>query len=400
MKKKILFISGSLGLGHISRDLAITKELRKSRTDCDIYWLAAEPARSVIEQAGEKLVSEIDLYKNDNVKAESAARGSHLNLFKYAFSALNEWLQNARLVSKIIDHGQFDLVIGDETYEIVVATVLKRMKLGIPFLMLYDFLGLDAMSNNPLEKLGIYFWNRIWSLDHKIFKHEKNRALFLGDIEDIPDQRFGFLLPNRREYARKNYNFVGYVLAFDPKDFPAKINLRHKLGYKDQPLVICSIGGTSIGRNLLELCGKAFVIAKKQIPNLHMVLVCGPRLPKESLDVPRDQDLEIREYVPDLPQHFTACDLAVVQGGGTVTLELTVLRRAFIYFPIEGHSEQEIVVAERLKRYQAGIRMSYNNTSAKSLAEAIIANIDRRVKYKEVPINGAHNVVQFIQKLI
>jgi predicted glycosyltransferase len=398
--KRILFISGSLGLGHISRDMAITRELCKQRTDLDIHWLAAEPARSVIEQAGEKLVGEIELYRNDNIKAESAAKGTRLNLFKYAFSALNAWLHNAHLVKKIVEQGQYDLLIGDETYEIIVATVLKRLKLNIPFLMLYDFLGLDAMSRNPLENFGIYFWNRIWSLDHKIFNREKNIALFIGEPEDIPDKRFGLFLANRREYALKNYNFVGYIITFEPKDFADKIRFRNKLGYDERPLVVCSIGGTSVGRDLLELCGKAYVLAKQKIPNLHMILVCGPRLPKETLDVPKDQDLEVRQYVPDLHEHFAACDLAVVQGGGTTTLELTALHRPFIYFPIEGHSEQEIVVAERLQRHQSGIRMSYADSTENSLSDAIVANIHSRVKYRDVPIHGAYNVVQFINKLI
>lgn len=400
MGKRILFISGSLGLGHISRDLAITKELRRHRGDIDIHWLAAEPARSVIDHAGEKLVSEIDLYRNDNIKAESAAKGAHLNLFKYAFSSLREWLHNAHLVRKIVDCGQYDLVIGDETYEIIVATALKQVKLNIPFLMLYDFLGLDAMSKNPFEKMGIYFWNRIWSLDYKIFNREKNIAVFIGELEDIPDKKFSFLLPNRREYAIKNYNFVGYIITFDPKDFADKIGLRQKLGYDDRKLVVCSIGGTAVGRNLLELCGKAYVIAKRRIPNLHMILVCGPRLPSKSLDVPKDPDLEVRQYMPDLHEYFAACDLAVVQGGGTTTLELTALKRPFIFFPLEGHSEQETVVAERLKRHHAGIRMSYTRSTENSLAEAIIANIDSQVEYDNVPIQGAYNVVQFIDKLI
>ena len=131
-----------------------------------------------------------------------------------------------------------------------------------------------------------------------------------------------------------------------------------------------------------------------------MVLVCGPRLPKELLEVPQDQGIEVKQYVKDLYEHFAACDLAIVQAGSTTTLELTALQRPFIYFPLEGHSEQGIVIAGRLQRHQAGIRMSYAGNTEKSLAEAIVDNIGREVKYKDIPINGAYNVVQFINKLI
>ncbi|MCJ7579151.1 MAG: hypothetical protein MUP98_01285, partial [Candidatus Aminicenantes bacterium] len=310
------------------------------------------------------------------------------------------WFHNANVVKQILEQEHYDLVIGDETYEITVALILKRLRLKIPFLMLYDFLGLDATSKNPFERIGVFFWNRLWSLDYKIFNQEKNRALFIGEWEDIPDKRFSLLLPNRREYAKKNYNFVGYILSFNPKDFTDKIRQRQKLGYGKERLVICSIGGTAIGRDLLELCGKAYFIAKQKIPSLHMVLVCGPRLPQESLDVRHDQGLEVKQYIPNLYEHFGACDLAVVQGGGTTTLELTALNQPFIYFPLEGHCEQEIVVAGRLKRHQAGIRMSYSSTTPGSLADALVTQIDNQVKYKDVPINGAYNVVRFINELI
>ena len=108
--KKILFISGSLGLGHISRDLVIAKEIRKRRADLDIHWLAAGPARTVIEQTGETLVDEIDLYSDDNIQAEATAVGSRLNLFKYAFKAFRAWLHNADVVKQILKREHYDFI--------------------------------------------------------------------------------------------------------------------------------------------------------------------------------------------------------------------------------------------------------------------------------------------------
>jgi UDP:flavonoid glycosyltransferase YjiC (YdhE family) len=396
--KRVLFISGSLGLGHVSRDLAIARELRRSRSDLEICWLAADPARSVIQEAGESLVGESDLYRNDTVQAEGSARGNRLDLLAYAFRALTSWLRNADLVKKITDKSHYDLIVGDETYEIPVATIVGRLKLRTPFVMIYDFLGMDSMSRNPLEAVGAFLWNRIWSLDHRVFDRKDNLALFIGEPEDIPDKRFGLLLPNRREYARRNYHFVGYILGFDPDDLADRAALRTRLGYGAGPLVVCSIGGTSIGKNLLELCGRAYVIAERQVEGLQMVLVCGPRLQKEVLDVP--PGAEVRQYVPKLYEHFAACDLGIVQAGGASTLELATLKRPFLYFPIEGHSEQELTVAGRLERYQAGQRMSYSSSDDKSLAEAIVANIGKRVTYRKIPTNGASNAVQFINKLV
>lgn len=392
--KKILFISGSLGLGHITRDLTIVKELRSQYPDIEIYWIAYEPALSVLIQAGEKTVSEINLYNNDNIQAEATSKGTELSLQMYAFKSLGKWFQNAKLVEKILKHNDFDLIIGDETYEIVVALVLNLLKLKIPFVIIYDFLGLDAMSKNPLEHFIGFFFNRIWSLDYKIFTRGKNLALFVGEPEDIPDKRFNFSLPNRREYAKKYYNFLGYILPFNPDEYNDKKRIKQKLGYGDEPLIICSIGGTSIGKELLELAAKAYPIIKGKIPDLHMVFVCGPRLSAELLNISKEMD--IREFVPNLYEHFAACDLAVVVGGGSTTLELTALKKPFIYFPLVGHTEQENV-SNKLRRYNAGIRMSYLNTDDEMLAEAIIKNINADINYKEVPLDGAKNAVKLLR---
>ena len=392
--KKILYISGSLGLGHVARDLAIAKELRYQFPDTEIYWIAAEPALSVLIQAGEKTVSEVNLYNNDNEQAEAVARGPKLSQHIYAFKVLGKWFQNVSVLKKILKHNNFDLIIGDETYEIIVAMVLNLLKLDIPFVIIYDFLGLDATSKNPLEYLIGFFFNRIWSLDYKLFKESRNLAFFVGELEDIPDKRFGATLPNRRQYAKKYYNFLGYILSFNPDELNDKKRVRQKLGYGDEPLVVCSIGGTSVGKELLELCAKAYPIIKETIPNLHMVLVCGPRLSPKSLDI--SKDLDLREYVPNLYEHLAASDLAVTQGGGNTTLELLALKKPFIYFPLVGHTEQENVISPRLKRYNAGIKMSYLDTTPEMLAEAIFQNINTEINYKNVPLDGAKNAVNLL----
>ena len=145
-----------------------------------------------------------------------------------------------------------------------------------------------------------------------------------------------------RTHARC-YRFCGHVLPFDPAELADRGELRRRLGYDEAPLVIASIGGTAIGRELLQLCSDAYPRLTELVPGVRLVLVCGPRLDPASLDLP--DGVEARGYVPKLYEHLAACDVAVVQGGGTTTLELTALRRPFLYFPLEGHCEQEVAVA-------------------------------------------------------
>jgi hypothetical protein len=46
----------------------------------------------------------------------------------------------------------YDLLIGDETYEIDAALAAYPELKKTPFVMIYDFVGLDAMSRNSLEQ--------------------------------------------------------------------------------------------------------------------------------------------------------------------------------------------------------------------------------------------------------
>jgi UDP-N-acetylglucosamine:LPS N-acetylglucosamine transferase len=397
-RRSILYISGSLGLGHIVRDLAITRELRKQNPDIEISWLAASPASSLLKEMGENLLPESELYANDNMIAEKTATGFHLNLLKYLFHARKAWAHNADIFRQVVNKAAFDLVIGDETYEIEVALIKNPGLRKIPFVMIYDFVGLHSVTKNPVEHLGVYLWNRIWSQDYKLLSEGKNLALFVGEPEDIGEGKFGLFLPHCRAHARRYYKFVGYIFSFDPVAHMDKAKVRAKLGYGEDPLVICSIGGTSIGKGLLELCGQAYPIVRERVQNLRMVLVCGPRISVESIRAP--QGVEVKGYVPALYEHFAASDLAVVQGGGTTTLELTALRRPFLYFPIEGHCEQEIHVEGRLKRHQAGVKMLYSKATPELLANQILLNLGKEVTYPPIPTDGAKNAALLINQLL
>ena len=397
--KKILYVSGSIGLGHVTRDLAIAGQLRKQYPDVELSWLASDTAAIPLKEAGEKLLLEADMYADVNFSAEKAARGFGMNLLKYGRKVRRQFSRNVKILKQIVAKEQFDLVVGDETYELAIALAIKHILIKAPFVMIYDFLGMDSVTMNPVEKFEASVFNKIWTwTDRRLFSDPKNLALFAGELQDVPDKGLGFLLPNRREHARVHYKFTGHILPFDPEEYTDKTKIRAKLGYDPEPLVVCSIGGTSIGKDLLELCGQAYPMIKQRVPDLRMVLICGPRLSVEGLEVP--DGVEVRGYVPALYQHFAASDLAIVQGGGTATLELTALRRPFLYFPLSNHCEQQVHVAGRLARHKAGVKMVYSQTTPEILAGKVIANLGKKVNYPPVPMQGAQKAAQLIGELL
>jgi UDP:flavonoid glycosyltransferase YjiC (YdhE family) len=293
------------------------------------------------------------------------------------------------LIGIAASRGNYDAVVGNETYEIAVANFFGiRVLPPVPFVMMYDFWGMEVTSGKVLERIGAWLLNLVWSQEWRVTARDRNAAIFFGELEDVPDRPFGLLLPNRRRYTESHVEFVGYPLSFDVKTVLKKEVLRKELGYEDGPLVICTVGGTSIGKELLELCGRAFPLVAARVAGLRMVLVAGPRIDPHSLDVPKEIDR--RGMVSQLWRHLAACDLAVVQGGGTTSLELEALRVPFLYFPVEHHSEQEVTVAGRLSRHGAGQRMNVSSTSPEQMAEAIVANLGANVCYPEIPCRGVH----------
>ncbi|MFH1119419.1 MAG: glycosyltransferase [Bacteroidota bacterium] len=397
-KINVLYISGSLGLGHITRDLAIADSLRKLLPEVEIEWLAANPASTFLIESGEKMVPGAERYADENLAAEKAAKGSSLNLLSYLLKSRGEWKKNIDFFLNLIASKKYDLVIGDETYEISLALREHKELKTFPFVMIFDFVGLHAMTKNPLEHLGVYYWNRVWCHDYRLkIKPSYDLALFVGEPEDVPDETFGFRLPNRREMAKASYSFVGYVFPFDARKVPDKEAMREKLGYGKGPLLICSLGGTAIGKELLELCGKACEIAKREIPGLYAVFVTGPRLPADSVSLPEGSI--VKGFIPRLYEHFAACDLAIVQGGATSTFELTALRRPFIYFPLEGHCEQANV-SRILSQRGAGIKMRLSETTPEILAVKIISTLGKELTYPDLPSDGASRAAHLLLELL
>ncbi|MBW6468176.1 MAG: hypothetical protein K0B85_03325 [Coriobacteriia bacterium] len=381
----------------MSKDLAIANELRSLRPDVDVLWLTGRPASDALAEAGERVLPEAARWRGGTAVAERALHDGQLDLVTYVYRSLPAWAYNARLFRRAIEDHRIDVAIGDETWEVFIPLNLRLLHPPVPFVMLFDFVGTESMTGRPFNRMRSYLLNVVWSRDANAFARGLHSEIFIGEIEDVPDAPFGWRLPNRREHARANYDVVGHCVNFRPEHYADRQALRRRLGYDERPLVICSVGGTAIGRELLELCGQAYLPLRSVMPDVHMVLVCGPRLPTESLSAP--DGVEVRGYVPRLFEHHACCDVAVGQCGASSTTELAALGTPFIYFPIEGHFEQEFVAA-RLARHGAGVRMSLAHTTPERLAEAIYELYASPPKPASFPVDGARNAARHIAAVL
>lgn len=386
MPDKVLFISGSIGLGHARRDLEIARELRRQRPGTEIVWLADEPARTLIREAGEAVAPEAALVSYGTRRAEAGAMEYRSNMTMIGVDMMLDAPANAEACRRVIAREGIGTVVGDEAYDLLHALQADRYLLrGARVVFLTDFLGFEPMTENPLERTYVNYANGVWARalgDPDIVA----RCLFIGARDDVAEAG-GPSGPATGRELEGRVEFVGYILSFDPAALADRARVRASLGYGDEPLIVGTAGGTSAGKPLLDLCAHAFPHIRRSLPRARMVLVCGPRIAPEEVEAV--EGVEVRGFVPDLYRHLAACDLAVIAAGGTTSLELLALRRPFIYFPLEQHFEQAVHVSRSNRRRGADLRMTFSRTTPAMLARAVADNICRPVDYPSLPLDGA-----------
>jgi UDP:flavonoid glycosyltransferase YjiC (YdhE family) len=393
---KVLFISGSIGLGHVYRDVAIAKELRKIRPDVEIVWLTEAPANIVLEQEGEVLHPDWKKLRSSNDIADSVKGEYSCDLTDFSIEWMKSFPDRVKVYQSVVKKEGIDLVVGDETYDIATEWYNHPKDYQhFPVVFLVDFVGFHHMSHDPKNMLGTYLINKMWCNVIRTKQPTWKDYIFLGQLEDVPDESFGLLLPNRRKVCQEHVDFVGYPLHFNPADYQDKEGIRERLGYQKELLVLVTVGGTSIGKPLLDLCSGAYSILKRAITELRMVQVTGPRIDPGT--IPRNDGMDVRGYVPHLYEHMAAADVVITAGGGSTTLELAALNKPFIYFPLLDHMEQQHDVADRNARLRAGTKMDYATTTPDSLARAILDHLYRQVSYPPVPTNGARKAAELIK---
>jgi len=394
--RRALYVSSPIGLGHARRDLAIADELRKLHPDLEIDWLAQHPVTTVLEGHGERIHPASAGLANESGHFESESAEHDLHCFQ-ALRRMDEiLLANFMLFHDITSEHHYDLWIGDEAWELDYYLHENPELKTAPFVWLTDFVGYLPMADGGDREAFLAADYNAEMIEHIArCPRIRDRAIFVGDPDDIVPERFGPELPPIRAWTERHFSFAGYITGFDPNTFADRQALRAELGYRsDERVCIVTVGGSGVGADLLRRVIASFAEARRLVPELRMVVVTGPRIDPTTL--PAADGLDIRSYVHNLYHHLAACDLAIVQGGLATAMELTANRRPFIYFPLKNHFEQNFHVRHRLDRYRAGRRMDFDD----SPPEAIAQELSRDVDYRPVASDGAARAAAMIAELL
>jgi pimeloyl-ACP methyl ester carboxylesterase/predicted glycosyltransferase len=383
--KRALYISSPIGLGHAQRDVAIATELRKLVPGLQIDWLAQHPVTKVLEGNGERIHPASKHLASESGHIESESAEHDLHCFQ-AWRRMDEILvANFMLFHDVIQDDQYDLWIGDEAWELDYYLHENPEQKRAAYVWLTDFVGwLPMPDGGEREALLTADYNAEMIEHIARFPRVRDRALFVGTPDDIVADRFGPGLPLIREWTEEHYDFTGgYITGFDPAQFADRERLRHELGYRPgEKVCVVTVGGSGVGAPLLRRVVASFPAAKRLVPELRMIVVTGPRI--DPVSFAEGGGLEVRGYVRDLYRHLAACDMAVVQGGLTTSMELTANQRPFLYFPLRHHFEQNFHVRHRLDRYRSGRCMDFDAATPEVIADAISTEIGREARYREI----------------
>jgi pimeloyl-ACP methyl ester carboxylesterase len=191
-KRRALFVSSAIGLGHVQRDLAIARELRALEPDLEIDWFTVHPASAYLEREGERLHPITARLANESRHFEAQAGEHDLQAF-FALRTMDEVMaRNFLVFAELLREEHYDIVIGDEAWEVDYHyhenPELKRQ----PFVFLTDFVGCLPMEEGNEREAYLCADRNADEIEHVArYPWIRDRAIFVGNAEDVSDLPFG-----------------------------------------------------------------------------------------------------------------------------------------------------------------------------------------------------------------
>jgi pimeloyl-ACP methyl ester carboxylesterase/predicted glycosyltransferase len=398
--RSVLLVPGDGGLGTVRRDLKIADGLRTRRTGLRVEWLAPEPARTMLRGHGETIHPASADLPTLAEHLERAAGDYELDAFNAWRSADEVHFLNFAILSDLVTEEPFDLVVADNAWgldhHLHQNPELKRFA----YAWLTDVIGWLPEADADDRRRYLMADANAEMLEHvERYPRIRDQALFLGELDDLPDRTFGDELPGIREWARERFTWTGPISGFDRGEIEDRAALRRRLAYDPgERVCVVTAGGTAVGRALIERCLEAARELEGRIAGIRIVVAAGPRIDLSTLPAPAF--VELRGYVADLHLHLAAADVAVVGGSGATALEAMAAGRPFLWFPLRRHTIQREHIAHRIRRRGGPIPMEYAEAPAAALASAILSRLGAEVHYRAIPEDSVDHAADRLAALL
>jgi UDP-N-acetylglucosamine--N-acetylmuramyl-(pentapeptide) pyrophosphoryl-undecaprenol N-acetylglucosamine transferase len=328
------FFSSPIGLGHVTRDIAIVNNFENISTN----FISGSGAAKILKKLDYKIQ---DVYNPPSFIIEN---GTLKNPAKWLWNYYQYYRDCKNISEKLLQNDKSDLVISDEDF----ASLTVAQNIKIPTVLITDV-------------FETHFTKGIASFIEKKMNKSMQEIIKKCDVVIFPE--------NGDEYD--NVKMVGPIVR---ETNSTREELRKKFSFEKKTILI-SIGGTSAGSFLIE---KALESISKINQELDIVLVSGPAINKKY------ENVKNLGFVDNLHELIFAADVIISLAGKSTIDEAKAYGTPAIFIPIKGHFEQEDnaqelgFVFEDINRLQELIlekleekRIQVNTTGAKTAAEII-----------------------------
>jgi UDP-N-acetylglucosamine--N-acetylmuramyl-(pentapeptide) pyrophosphoryl-undecaprenol N-acetylglucosamine transferase len=334
----LIFFSSPIGLGHATRDVAISCNL----DGISKRFVSGGAAPALVSQSG----FDVDnLYRPPSFQIEN---GKLEHPLRWLFRYYSYYRECKTISSEILKIHQPRLVASDEDF----ASLVVAQEMGIKTILVTDIL-----KTNFAKGVG------------SIIERQMNRSM-----KKIIEKCDLVILP---ENGRNEGNLVkvGPIVRSTSQ---TRESLREKFLFHKKTIIV-SIGGTDSGRFLIE---KILEVHSKISTDCEIIIASGPSF-KMSHDGIRNLG-----FVNNLHEIIFASDLVVSLAGKSTIDESRHYGTPGIFIPIKGHFEQEENARE----------LGYTHNDIFNLDKLITEKIDETRNPQ--PFDGAKKASDLIKKFL
>ena len=332
------FFSSPIGLGHITRDIAIANNFENISTN----FVSGSGAAKILKNLDFKVQ---DVYNPPSFIVEN---GTLKSPAKWLWNYYQYYKDCKKISQKILQEDNPNLVISDEDFASL--TVAQKMK--IPTILITDV-------------LETHFTKGLASFIEKKMNKSMQEIIKKCDIVILPENGDD----------QDNIKKVGPIVR--QTNF-SREELRKKFSFEKNTIVI-SVGGTDTGLFLIE---KALESISKINQDVEVVLVSGPAISKKF------ENVRNLGFVDNLHELIFAADLLISLAGKSTIDEANAYGTPAIFIPIKGHFEQEDNAREE----------GFVFDDIKRLDVLILEKLEQQ--RKQVNTNGAKNASNIIRELM
>ena len=330
------FFSSPIGLGHVTRDIAIVKNMK----DFSVNFVTGSGAAKILKKLNYNID---DVYNPPSFVVENGVLN---NQTKWLWSYYQYYKNCKNISKKIIKKNNSGLIISDEDF----ASLTNAQELKIPNILITDVLETKftkGIASFIEKKMNKSMMNIIKNCDIVIIPENGE------DVDNI--RRIGPIVRETnlsREELRKKFLF-------------------------NKKTILISVGGTDAGLFLIK---KSIESILKLNLDIEIILVTGPSITKKF------DNVKNLGFVDNLHELIYASDVVISLAGKSTIDEANAYGTPGIFIPIKDHFEQE--------NNSKNEGFSFNDIN--KLDELILENLEK--KRNKVNTNGAELAAEIIRK--